>query len=88
MPSHGGDLAARQSLLQGRRIVDEIRFAQANAEKSSAGQDGSKAARDGFYFGKFRHGTDSTLTHADRMLNLAERKENTKAEARAGENLS
>lgn len=53
--SDGGDLAAGQGLLDGGRIVDEIRFAQTDAEKSSAGQNGSKAARDGFYFRKFRH---------------------------------
>ena len=55
VPSHGGDLAAGQSLLHGGRIVDEIRFAEANAEESSSGQDGSKTACDGFYFGKFGH---------------------------------
>jgi hypothetical protein len=59
--SHGGDLAAGQGLLDGGRIVDEIRFAQANAEKSSSGQDGSKTACDGFYFGEFGHFCDSTL---------------------------
>ena len=63
VPSHGGDLAAGQGLLHGGRIVDEIRFAEANAEKSSAGQDGSKTSRDGFYFGEFRHFCDSTLAH-------------------------
>jgi hypothetical protein len=53
--SHGGNLAAGQGLLDGDGIVDEIRFAEANAEKTSSGQDGSKTARDGFYFGEFRH---------------------------------
>ena len=72
--SHGGDLAAGQVLLHGGRIVDEIRFAQTNAEETSSGQDGSKTSCDGFYFGEFRHGTDSTLTHAARMLNLTRRK--------------
>lgn len=37
VPSHGGDLAAGQGLLDGGRIVDEIRFAEANAEESSSG---------------------------------------------------
>lgn len=59
----GRDLAAGQGLLEGGRIVDEIRFAEANAEKSSSGQGGSKAARDGFYFGEFRHFWNSTLAH-------------------------
>jgi hypothetical protein len=61
--SHGGDLAAGQRLLHGGRIFDEIRFAQANTEKSSSGQDGSETAGDGFYFGEFGHFCDSTLAH-------------------------
>ena len=59
--SHGGDLAAGQGLLHRSRIIDEIRFAQADAEKSSAGQDGSETACDGFYFGEFGHFCDSKL---------------------------
>ena len=84
MPSHGGDLAAGKRLLHGGRIVDEICFAEANAEKSSAGQDGSEAACDGFYFGEFRHGTDSTLTHAARMLNLTGKKGKPEREGTGG----
>jgi hypothetical protein len=61
--SHGGDLAAGQGLLHGGRIVDEIRFAQANTEKSSSLQDGSETAGDGFYFGEFGHFCDSKLAH-------------------------
>jgi hypothetical protein len=56
-----GDTAAREGLLQGGRIVDKIRLAEANAENSSAGQDGSQAARNGFDLGKFGHSGDSTL---------------------------
>jgi hypothetical protein len=63
VPSHGGDLAAGQGLLHGGGIFDEIRFAQANAEESSSGQDGSETARDGFYFGEFGHFCDSKLAH-------------------------
>jgi hypothetical protein len=51
-----GDLAAGEGLLQGCWIVNEIRLAETNAENSSSGQDGSEAARYGFYFGKFGHG--------------------------------
>ena len=69
--ANGGDAAAGEGLLQGGRIVDEIRLAQANAENSSAGQDGSKAARNGFDLGKFGHGEDWTLTHRMTMQNLA-----------------
>jgi hypothetical protein len=56
--SHGGDLAAGQSLLHGGRIVDEICFAQANAEESPSGQDGSETTCDRFYFGEFGHFCD------------------------------
>jgi hypothetical protein len=59
--SHGGDLAAGQGLLHGGGIFDEICFAEANAEESSSGQDGSEATCDGFYFGEFGHFCDSTL---------------------------
>ncbi len=79
--ANGGDLAARQSLLHGGRIVDEIRLAQADTEKSSSGQDGSQAARNGFYLGEFRHGMDWTLAYRARMLTLTGRKANRRAEA-------
>ncbi len=58
-----GDAAAREGLLQGGRIVDEIRLAEANAENSSAGQDSSQAARYGFDLGKFGHFGNSKLAH-------------------------
>src|SRR5690348_6771752 len=65
VPSHGSDLAAGQGLLHGGRIVDKIRFAEPDADNSSFGQDGSKTARDGFYFGKFRHLCSSKLAHCE-----------------------
>lgn len=55
VPPNRGDAATGQSLLHGGGIVDEIRLAEANAENSSSGQDGSQAARNGFYLGEFGH---------------------------------
>lgn len=67
--SNCDDAATREALLEGGRILDEIRFAEANAENSPAGQCGSQAAGNSFYFGEFRHGRDWTLAQRMPMQN-------------------
>jgi hypothetical protein len=74
MSSNGDDATTREGLLEGGRIVDEIRFAEANAEDSSSGKCSSQAACNGFYFGEFGHGRNWTLAHWAEMLNLTRRK--------------
>jgi len=69
----GGDAAAGEGLLQGGRVVDEIRLAETNAENSSSWQDGSEAARYSFNFGEFGHFGDSKLAH--RTASLVHRRE-------------
>ncbi len=81
VPSNCDDATTGEALLEGGRIVDEIRFAEANAEDSSSGERGSQAARNGFYLREFGHGRDWTLAHRTEMLNPTRRKANGRAEA-------
>ncbi len=82
--SNCDDATTREALLEGSRIVDEIRFAEANGENSPSGERGSQAARNSFYFGEFGHGRDWTLSHRTEMLNLTGRKANQRVEAPGG----
>ncbi len=81
------DATTRERLLEGGRIIDEIRFAETNAENSSAGQCGSQAARNGFYLGEFGHGRDWTLAQRMPMQNPAGRTQGAARRSPPEENL-
>ena len=83
MSADGGDATTGEALLEGGRIVDEIRFAKANGENSPSGEHGSQAARNGFYFREFGHGRDWTLAHRIEMQNSREERK-AKGESRRG----